>query len=470
MKLGLTGKFFVAIFASCLVVMLGTLVAWRLHFRYGFLDYVRKSNENRVEYIATAMSKLYTSHGSWDFIRQNRAPTEYWYLLLISMGLAGERTAPADGRDSFQPAMPPPGLRTHLWLTDEQHRVLSGLNTPPAEVFSRPIMVNGKPVGWIVSTLPTSLTRGADVHFFEEQIDTAWNIAAMAAILAAIVSVLMARGMLAPLKRLASSTHQLAAGNFVVRVPVTSRDEMGQLAEDFNQLAQALGRNEAMRRNFIADVSHELRTPLAVLRGELEALEDGVRALTPASLRSLQAEVGTLSKLVEDLHQLSLADIGALSYRKHELDLNELVELALGAFHERFATRELTVSFTPRGVMPVFGDPDRLTQLLNNLLENCVRYTDPGGRIELRCRLEDGQIALDVLDSEPGVPDTELVRLFDRFMRLESSRNRASGGAGLGLAICSSIVEAHSGTIRAFASPLGGLWIAIRLPEATAST
>ncbi|MBV8659878.1 MAG: sensor histidine kinase efflux regulator BaeS [Burkholderiales bacterium] len=467
MKLGLTGKFFVAVFASCLLVMLGTLIAVRLHFHQGFLDYVRKSNENRVEYIANAMAKLYTSHGSWDFIRQNRAPTEYWYLLLVSMGLAGEQQAPqADDHGSKPPFLPPPGLRTHLWLTDEQHRVLSGLNTPPAEVFSRPILVNGHPVGWIVSTLPTSLTRAADVRFFDEQVRTAWNIAAMAAVVAAMMAVLLARGLLAPLKRLAASTHQLAAGNFVVRVPVTTHDEMGQLAEDFNRLAEALGSTEEMRRNFMADVSHELRTPLAVLRGELEALEDGVRALTPASLRSLQAEVATLSKLVDDLHQLSLADIGALTYRKHEVDLNELIELALGAFRERFAAQALAVSFTPQGGVPLFGDPDRLTQLLNNVLENCVRYTDRGGRVEIRCAITDGQIALDVLDSEPGVPEAELERLFERFMRLESSRNRSSGGAGLGLAICRSIVEAHGGTIRALASPLGGLCVAIRLPAA----
>lgn len=157
-------------------------------------------------------------------------------------------------------------------------------------------------------------------------------IVALSTLLAALATFLLARGLLAPVKRLVEGTHRLAAGDFTTRVTPTSADELGKLAQDFNQLASTLEKNQQMRRDFMADISHELRTPLAVLRGELEAIQDGVRQFTPESVTSLQAEVGTLTKLVDDLHQLSLSDEGALAYQKTTVDLVPLLEVAGGAF------------------------------------------------------------------------------------------------------------------------------------------
>jgi two-component system sensor histidine kinase BaeS len=138
-------------------------------------------------------------------------------------------------------------------------------------------------------------------------------------------------------------THKLAAGDFTTRVDTQSQDELGKLAQDFNQLASTLEKNQQMRRDFMADISHELRTPLAVLRGELEAIQDGVRQFTPESVASLQAEVGTLTKLVDDLHQLSMSDEGALAYQKAPVDVINILEVASGAFRERFASRNLKI-------------------------------------------------------------------------------------------------------------------------------
>src|SRR5690606_7274231 len=149
--------------------------------------------------------------------------------------------------------------------------------------------------------------------------------ASLALLLAAAVSVLLAWRLLVPVRQLAGATHKLAAGDYATRVPAGSRDELGPLARGFNHLAATLERNAHLRRTFMADVSHELRTPLAVLRGELEALEDGVRALTPESLKSLHNEVAALSKLVDDVYELSLADVGALAYQKSTVDLGELL-------------------------------------------------------------------------------------------------------------------------------------------------
>ncbi|HBX12307.1 MAG TPA: two-component system sensor histidine kinase BaeA, partial [Leclercia adecarboxylata] len=265
-------------------------------------------------------------------------------------------------------------------------------------------------------------------------------------------------------KRLVEGTHQLAAGDFTTRVDTRSQDELGKLAQDFNQLASTLEKNQQMRRDFMADISHELRTPLAVLRGELEAIQDGVRKFTPESVTSLQAEVGTLTKLVEDLHQLSMSDEGALAYQKAPVDVINILEMASGVFRERFASRDLRIELSLPDNAVVFGDRDRLMQLFNNLLENSLRYTDAGGALRISGKCEDHRFALTFADTAPGVSDDQLHRLFERFYRTEGSRNRASGGSGLGLAICVNIVEAHGGTLRAAHSPFGGVSITVELP------
>ena len=294
-----------------------------------------------------------------------------------------------------------------------------------------------------------------------------WIIGLGATLLAAAVAVWLSRRLLGGLEQVANSVHRLAAGDYDVRVPPLSRDEIGRLGDDCNQLAQILQRTERMRRAFIADVSHELRTPLAVLRGELEALEDGLRAPSPESIRSLQAEVASLSKLVDDLHTLSLSDTGALSYRMEDVHVCDIIRVALDAFRERIAERRLTVEMDAKGdagLLVLRGDPDRLLQLFRNIFENSVRYTDAGGTLRVECAKRGASAYIDILDSSPGVPENVLPRLFERFYRVEASRNRASGGAGLGLAICKNIVEAHGGHIAARPSRLGGVCIEIVLP------
>jgi len=227
----------------------------------------------------------------------------------------------------------------------------------------------------------------------------------MAVALAAVAVFGFAGRMLAQIKRPAGSTHRLAAGAHSLRVSV-SRDELGRLLESFSQLASTLESKDRMRRRFLADISHELRTPLSILQSELEALEDGIRPLTSASVRSLRAEVLTLSALVSDLYDLALADTGALAYRFQDVNVTDLVRSAVDAFRERFSARRLSVEMDWNRDEPlrVKGDPDRLRQLLNNLLENSVRHTHSGGSLRVALTRADGSVQLDFQDSAPNVP------------------------------------------------------------------
>jgi two-component system sensor histidine kinase BaeS len=233
-------------------------------------------------------------------------------------------------------------------------------------------------------------------------------------------------------------------------------------------MALTLEKHNKDQRQWVADISHELRTPVAVLQGEIEALLDGVRPITPETVRSLHAEALRLNRLVEDLYELSLSDIGALSYRKELLDVADVLNVSLDGFRAEFGRKNITLRTDPSAEQNVvaYADWGRLEQLFANLLENSLRYTDAGGETAVNLALSNSHIIIKFQDSAPGVPERNLDRLFERLYRVEGSRSRTSGGAGLGLAICKNIVEAHEGSISAHQSPLGGLLIRISLPLA----
>src|SRR5450631_216888 len=233
---------------------------------------------------------------------------------------------------------PPPAL-----VLDAQEQPVVGRLDAGTKSSRRPIVVDGATVGWLVHADAPPWVDALDIRFRDEQLRAVWIIGALVMLLATLVALVLARRLLAPVQRLASATHRLASGEYATRVAPAANDELGQLVDDFNRLARTLENNEALRRSFMADVSHELRTPLAVLKGELEALQDGIRKFTPDSLKSLQAEVAMLSKLIDDVYELALADVGALAYRFEEVDVTTLLAESLRGFSERFVARHLTL-------------------------------------------------------------------------------------------------------------------------------
>ncbi|MFG6441166.1 ATP-binding protein [Roseateles sp. LKC17W] len=458
-RLSLAAKLFAAVFATAMAVALAMGVSAQINLNRDFLGYLNEQAVNRLELARVSVAAGYVENGnSWDFLREQ--PSQWGWLLrprLPEAEAPAVKTSPADLT----------GATRRFTLFDADRQRIAGFPLPSSNAIERAIVVDGLTVGWLVLTPFESVSSGAEKRFADAQALVAWGVGGGAVLLAAAVAFWASRRLLQPVRRVAAATHRLAAGDYTTRVAEGRRnDEIGQLGRDFNQLAHTLQRNEAMRREFMADVSHELRTPLGVLHGELEALEDGVRRLDGAALRALKGEVSTLHKLVDDLYELSLADVGALAYRKADLDLRELIAGTAGAFGERIQGSGLTLQLAlPEQPLPAFGDERRLRQLFNNLLENSCRYTDAGGALRISARREGGHAVIDVQDSAPGVLPEQLPRLFERFFRTEASRNRRSGGAGLGLSICQRIVEAHEGRIEARTSPLGGLWLRVELPS-----
>jgi len=352
-------------------------------------------------------------------------------------------------------------------LLDADRSLLFGPPEPlPPGLALREINTGGRTVGFVGLAPPKILADALQLRFLERQKKALLLIALLVTAMAAGLSFPLANGMVRRVGALTVATHRLASGRFDTRIAADAGDELGQLARDFNALALTLEKNESARKQWVADISHELRTPLALLRGELEAVQDGVRPLGLATVQHLHGDVMRLERLVNDLYELSLSDLGALNYRKTEVSLARVLEAAVEQFREAFTEESITLHCTPASFppAPVFADPERLHQLFVNLLENALRYTEAGGRCDVRLETEGDMAIAHFLDSPPGVPNEDLHRLFERLYRREGSRNRSAGGAGLGLAICRNIVEAHDGSVTAKPSPHGGVWIEVKLP------
>lgn len=466
MKIGVTLKLFLAFFSTIILVVAIMMVSVRYSFYYGFLDYINRVEVERLENLATTISKEYEKHGNWQFLRFKRG---IWHRLILShLQPSQDHSIELDSFEEKEGEQPLDltdlGLR--LALLDSEKTFVAGNRQYDINGILKPIISKGETVGWLSITPSTELMDTVDIQFKEQQNNTALVISIVSIFLAAAIAVLLSRSFLTPIKRLGNATRALIAGNFETRTNVTSVDEIGQLQRDFNSLANTLQKNENSRHQWIADISHELRTPMSILLGEIEAIQDGVRQLNAHSIKSLHSEVIRVNQLIDDLYHLSMSDIGALNYRKEEVELTNIIEEAISTFADKIREKNIKALFDFSDCYPivVFADAQRLHQLFANLLQNTLRYTNPGGRFEVRCELSDQKVIIHWHDSEPGVSDDQMDRLFERLFRAEESRSRASGGAGLGLSLCKNIAEAHDGSISVQHSPLGGLWFQLQLP------
>jgi two-component system, OmpR family, sensor histidine kinase BaeS len=289
---------------------------------------------------------------------------------------------------------------------------------------------------------------------------------AVAVGLAILLSFVLTRQVLKPLRAMQTATQRLSDGDYQARVSVTTRDELAELAHALNSMADSLAHTEGLRRRLVADVAHELRTPLTNLRGYLEGFADGVVTPTPATLSMLHSEVVRLERLVDDLHQLSQVDAAELELRlKDNVDLAQLVDRLVALQRPEIEARELSVEITiGSDASELTTDPDKLAQILRNLLENACRFTPVGGDVRISSERRGARHVIEVANSGPGIAPDDVSRIFERFYRAEKSRSRERGGAGIGLAIVKGLAEAHGGSVGA-ESREGWTRIWVELPQ-----
>ena len=275
-----------------------------------------------------------------------------------------------------------------------------------------------------------------------------------ALLLAFILSFLLTRRVLKPLAEMTRVTRAVAAGDFTARTALTTGDEVGEFGAALNRMADSLEHLEHLRKTMVADVAHELRTPLTNLRGYLEGLSDGVLPPDKPTLAMLREEVMRLVHLVDNLQQLAKADAAKAYLQRQSLDLPELIDQALNFTHLDFAARQLRVTTRfAHDAITVMADRDKLLQAVRNLLDNACKYTPVQGEVIIGSERTGSDVKVFIANSGPGIADDDLPFIFERFYRGDRSRSRASGGAGIGLAIVKELIEAHGGRVGADSHP-----------------
>ncbi len=436
-----------------------------------FSRYVTESGRAWAQRLAPVLADHYVRTGGWQDVGSLlRAP----WLSMMSAGMRG--MMPHGQGGMMGPGMMGwsqegrPGwdmrdvMRDDMWawmglrllLADEQGVVvadsassLTGAKLEPADLAAGvPVVVDGHPVGTLLAVLASADATTLAGDFLRGIRRLTWLVSFAAGIAALAIGLILFRHIIAPVQAVTQAAQRIAAGHLDQRVPVTSRDEIGQLASAFNHMADALARDQQLRRNMIADIAHELRTPLSVIQANLEAMLDGVLPATPQEIASLRDEVALLARLVADLRLLSLAEAGQLKLERAETDLGALVSRMVERMRPRAEVSgiALETDVAPE-LPPVHVDADRISQVISNLVSNALRYTPAGGKIAVRAWPEAAAVAVSVTDTGPGIAAEDLPYVFDRFYRADKSRSRSSGGSGLGLAIVKQLVEAHGGRV-----------------------
>jgi signal transduction histidine kinase len=287
-------------------------------------------------------------------------------------------------------------------------------------------------------------------------------------VLAALVAMafvwFLSRGMTSPLREMAAAADAMARGDYTRRVTTNSHDEVGALAHAFNDMAAELAEIDRVRRDLVANVSHELRTPITALQAALENLVDGVADPDPATFRTMLAQVERLGRLVTQLLDLSRLEAGTVPLARELFRVEPLLEHAVREQQLHEPAVDVAVSVEPAD-LTADGDPERVHQVVANLLENAVRYTPHGGTVEVRARRNERGVIIEVLDEGPGIPDGERTRVFERFYRADAARSSSAGGAGLGLAIARWIVDLHGGDIHPERRDPRGCRMVVTLPR-----
>ncbi|KKW75146.1 histidine kinase [Acinetobacter sp. AG1] len=355
------------------------------------------------------------------------------------------------------------GLSSRLSLYDEKHQFIVG---EPAtdQIAYRPILVDQKVVGYLGLKPVLDQDDASSINFFSNQKRYLLLVYALTVLSSLVAALLMAAYFKKPIQRLLNATLELTRGNYQHQVVIKRNDELGDLSNQLNHLADILHQHEESRRQWVADTSHELKTPLAVLQAQIEAMQDGIRKATPEHLDAMMRQVSSLKKLTQDLADLAQADAQQLKCYFAEVNPWDVVLQEVENFKPTFEQKQLDVSLSGEGIS-LSLDRDRFKQIIVNLLGNCVRYTEQGGKIQIHTQQNEHEWILYVDDSPFGLSDEQLARLGERFYRVDDSRTRSTGGTGLGLALSCKLAQALDGSLTFNHSPLGGLRCVLTFPK-----
>ena len=398
----------------------------------------------------------YADHGGWDGVG----------TLLATLGPGGAGW----GRGRMNGAGP------NLAIADASGQVVAsrsgemvGERVPDAVLAQGiPLALKGAPIGTLLALRSSNVVLDTQEQAFLDRvrISVVWA-AALAIILALALGLFFSRAVTAPIEHLTKAAAAITSGDLKQHVTIRGQDEISKLGHAFNGMAVSLAEAETLRKNLVADVAHELRTPLTIIQGTLQAILDGIYPLEMAQVADLYDETQLLTRLVDDLHELTLADAGQLRLDRAPVDVVALARAAIARFGAAAEAAQVELALEAEETVPaISGDADRLEQVLRNLISNALRHTPAGGRVVVSVQSVDGYVRLQVADTGTGIAAEDLPHLFDRFYRGDKSRSRRGGGAGLGLAIVRQLVIAHGGQISVDSRDGAGATFMVVLPTA----
>lgn len=441
-----------------LIALLAAFNSWSLN--QGFSDYVVENEKQRLLPVIGDIAEIYGRKKNWQWVEEQPE-----LLRRVLRDARNQGQASNIGSDKSRPR-PRNSNRQRLLLIDANRELLMGRELPSSDVVWQPITLDSTVIGYLGIREPRDLPGELEKAFVSQQLKSYGYAALAMVVFSALLALALASRIVKPILTINSAVKSLTGGRYQSRINARRKDELGVLSADIDQLAYTLESTQNARQQWMAEISHELRTPVAVLQGELEAIQDGVHRPDAAAINSLHAEALHLGRLIHDLHELTLSDVGAMAYHMEATDVAQVLEQRLALGKSQLEAARLSISLnTSDAVSTIQADAQRLAQLFDNLLQNSIRYTDEGGRIDVKLSHQAAYVIIDWQDSAPGVSDDQLPHLFNLFYRAEQSRNRASGGSGLGLTIVRKIVLAHQGQIEATASNIGGLHIRVQFPS-----
>ena len=445
-------------------------------FNKGFFNYRKAIDKQFNDSLILTLTHYYQSNNSWQGLKENR---RLWHDLIneSAIELEGfqERHPPEHRRRNkdlskqsnrkdkrIQPRLLPPVI-----LLDENKQLIIGMRyRTDEEIKLKEIFNNNQLVGFLGTEKNNSRHNKQDELFINSFKHMLFKIGLFMIFVAIIITFPIAKYFTGLISQLTRATKKITAGDFSIRIKSNRKDELGLLANNFNLLAQTLESNASSQKTMIADIAHELRTPISVIVGEIEAIQDGIHPANNQTINLLHSQISSLKNLVNDLHDLSESDLGSLNYKMLEFDLLPLIKQCINGHQLAFEQKKIGLSLTTSLThCDIIGDKDRLNQLLNNLLRNSVQYTNKQGQTLITLIENSTTITLTIEDSEPNLTQPQLNQIFNRWYRVEKSRNKNSGGSGLGLAICKEIIKAHNGSIHAELSTIGGIKIIVKLPR-----
>lgn len=507
MRILIAARLFLAVFG--IVLLIGLLSQWLLNraLQQGFAQYVAQVEQARLQPLINQLTLYYQQQQAWPQL--DDCQQRFWLgqqMMRADFPQFANQLRDLPPTPPDQPCRPPPmemrafnpqsrpmlerpprppavdGAFEHkmdkrrerrfnallfdrIGLYDPQGQHIAGVERGEHEVFEQPIVVGQRRVGTLMLLLKTKPNDALSRAFFADQQRQLWIVGSAALLLSALAAALLARHFRRPIRELMQTAQALTARQFDQRTQINRTDELGQLGESINQLAQMLDAHEKAQQQWVSDTSHELRTPVAVLQAQVEAMQDGVRQATPEHLAAMQRQIGQLIHLIGDLQALSQADAGQLRCVLRPLEADVWLAGEVESYSLRMVQAGLTLDVDVQAHdVQVLADAQRLQQVMHNILENSARYTDRGGVVRVSSQVIHDRWHCVIQDSAPSVPADLLSRLGERFFRVDASRQRATGGSGLGLAVSRQLMLAQAGELHITASALGGIAVSVSLP------